>query len=76
MNEAIMSPDAPHYEQKGMDEARWFFSSRCRLHYSKKMVQAMGERRYAICLQSKDVNMHALGEGFRRMAYILAKLRN
>lgn len=74
MNEAIMSPDRPMYEQKGADEARQFFLSHCRLHYSKRMVQSMGERRYVICLQSKDVNMHAHGEGFREMAYILAKL--
>lgn len=76
MNERIMSPNRPMYEQKGASEARQFFSSPCRLHFSKKTVQAMGERRYAICLQSKDVNMHALGEGFREMAYILAKLRD
>ncbi len=71
-NESVFSPNSPAHETKGMVEAVQFFTADCRLHLSKNTVQSMGEQYKIRTDETTDVLYHARGEGFRRMAYIIA----
>lgn len=68
-----MSPDSPRMEQEGMNEARLFFEARPGM--SKQMVLFFGEQVFRRRQRTGNVLLHAQGDGFRRMAYLIAKSR-
>jgi len=63
----VMSPRTPEEELAGMEEAERFFAAR--LAYKKELVQFFGEQVFS------RRNGSPKGEGFRRMAYIIASQR-
>lgn len=72
-----MSPNAPQNERKGEEEAVALFNQAGRQRWNAKRVRDYGDAVYCMRTQpGTSTAENEMGEGFRRMAYIISQTRN
>lgn len=72
MSGRVMSPNAPQHEIDGMQLAENLLTLPCRAGWSRRQVLSFGEQVYT---RYCAVGRGDKGDGFRRMAVIIAQTR-
>ena len=70
VNDRVMSPDSPALENRGGEIAEMYYARR---NLTGREVRESAELLYQLWTRDRrNVKMHAIAEGFRRQAYIIA----
>jgi hypothetical protein len=72
MANKVMSPDRPEFENRGAAAAEAYYG---KLTWDGASIIRSAELLYVHWTRGDDVRMHAIADGFRRQAYIIAQVR-
>ena len=68
---SVMSPDSPAHENRGAEIAETYYAKR---QLGSAGIIRSAELLHELWTRSKNVKMHAIADGFRRQAYIIAQV--
>lgn len=69
MGDRVMSPLSPDLENRGSEIAESYYTRR---NLTGKEILESAELLYQFWTRGTDIKMHAIADGFRRQAYIIA----